>query len=420
MTTDKTEHAATENDAKEHAELAARAQALGFSCWGVSAPKLGETARARLRDFVAEGQHGTMAWFAQRLEERLDPKRLWAQARSAVVLGIDYAPEGNAYKEWQRKLADRGLAGCALYAQGEDYHEVVKKRLKTFARWLCAQYDTQAKVFVDTAPLSEKSLAAQAGVGWIGKNTQVVSRAHGCWLLLGVVLAARAFAPTPFSRALGRCGSCRRCLDVCPTAAFPRPYVLDARRCLSYLTIEHQGVIPREFRVAAGNRVFGCDDCLAVCPWNKFARASREIREAAGEEEDKEDEGGGVSMAVALRSRHELGAGRIAEWLRLGEEEFRLLFRKTVVKRLGIGRFRRNLLVAAGNSGDGRLLPLAERFLSNEDGVVRASAVWAVWRLGGRERIRELAADGLAQEEDARVREEWHWCLQEQDLAFSP
>ena len=291
-----------------------------------------------------------------------------------------------------------------------------------FARWLCAHYDTQAKVFVDTAPLSEKSLAAQAGVGWIGKNTQVVSRSYGCWLLLGVVLASRVFQPTtlsqtsshassrpsspPASRRLGRCGSCRRCLDVCPTAAFPRPYTLDARRCLSYLTIEHQGVIPREFRVAMGNRVFGCDDCLAVCPWNKFARASREIEKAASEE--------GASMADALRSRRDLDKGRIAAWLRLEEAEFRLLFRKTAVKRLGIARFRRNLLVALGNSGEKGLSPLAERFLADEDAVVRASAVWAVWRLAGQKRLCELAADCLAQEEDAGVREEWDWCLRKQ------
>ena len=191
---------------KEHAELAAKARALGFSCFGVSAPRLDEVARLRLRAFVNEGQHGTMAWFAHRLEERLDPKRLWSEARSAIVFGIDYTQdytqEGDAHKAWQRKLADKGLAGVALYALGEDYHEVVKKRLKTFARWLCEEYNTQAKVFVDTAPLSEKSLAAQAGVGWMGKNTQLVSRAHGCWLLLGVVLAAREFAPTSPSRLL--------------------------------------------------------------------------------------------------------------------------------------------------------------------------------------------------------------------------
>ena len=387
----------------------------------------------RLRAFVEEGQHGTMAWFAHRLEERLDPTKLWTAARSAIVLGIDYTPEGDTHKAWQRKLADRGLAGVALYALGDDYHEVVKKRLKIFARWLCAEYDTQAKVFVDTAPLSEKSLAELAGVGWMGKNTQLVSRSYGCWLLLGVVLAARVFAPTSFSqssspssspsfsRAVGRCGSCRRCLDICPTAAFPRPYALDARRCLSYLTIEHRGVIPREFREAMGNRVFGCDDCLAVCPWNKFAHASRELREKTNEEMNEEtDEEAEVSMAVALRSRFDLGAGRIAEWLRLEEAEFRLLFRKTVVKRLGVARFRRNLLVAAGNSADESLLPLAERYLSDEDAVVRASAVWAVWRLGGRERIRELAADYLADEKDEAVREEWAWCLREQGFAFSP
>ena len=417
MTTDTSDTIEPSLATTEQARLSARARALGFSCFGVSAPRLGEVAQKRLRAFVAEGQFGTMEWFARRLEERLDPKKLWGQARSALVLGVDYTHEGDAYKTWQRKLADRGLAGIALYAQGEDYHEVVKKRLKIFARWLCSAYDTQAKVFVDTAPLSEKSLAAQAGLGWIGKNTQVVSRSHGCWLFLGVVLTAHEFAPTPLPpREVGRCGSCRRCLDVCPTAAFPRPYALDARRCLSYLTIEHRGVIPREFRVAMGNRVFGCDDCLAVCPWNKFARASQEMREdmREGAEEGAED-GGGVAMAmemaVALRSRRALGAGRIATWLRLDEAAFRLLFRKTVVKRLGIARFRRNLLVAAGNSGDVGLLRLAERYLADGDGVVRASAVWAVWRLGGGARIGELAEGFLAGEEDAGVREEWNWCL---------
>ena len=443
MTTDTTqtlETVASKQATREEAALCARARALGFSCCGISAPRLEEMAQARLHAFVAEGQHGTMAWFARRLEERLDPKKLWNEARSAIVLGIDCTPEGDARKAWQRRLADRGLAHVATYALGEDYHEVVKKRLKTFARWLCIEYDTQAKVFVDTAPLSEKSLAAQAGVGWVGKNTQLVSRTHGCWLLLGVVLTARMFQPTspsyvpplarsssppssppsplPSPREVGRCGSCRRCLEVCPTKAFPRPYALDARRCLSYLTIEHRGVIPREFRVAVGNRVFGCDDCLAVCPWNKFARAAQEleeeIEEATQEEVGKAEED---SMAVVLRSRADLGTGRIAAWLRLEDGEFRRLFRKTVVKRLGIARFRRNLLVAAGNSEDATLLPLAEELLADEDGVVRASALWAVWRLGGRARVRELAAAYLDGEEDETVREEWAWCCERDFLA---
>ena len=388
----------------EQQEITARARELGFASIGITTARIDARARARLREFVAYGEHGTMDWFSRRLAERLDPKLMWSQARTAFVLAVEYTPRVKVgfVEDMEGMLADKSAALVAHYAVGDDYHDVIKKRLKVFTRWLCARYDCAGKVFVDTAPLSEKALAARSGIGWQGKNTQLVSRDHGCWLFLGVVLSSRAFAP--LRAAADSCGSCRRCIDICPTDAFPRPYVLDARKCISYLTIEHRGVIPRVFRAAIGNRVFGCDDCLTVCPWNKFALRSRDLRSASA----------GVGMtavssfaASSFAARAGMTSSRIADWLRLDDADFRRLFRANPIKRLGLNGLRRNLLIAAGNSGDRSLLPLVELALDDTDSVVRASAVWSYWRLVDRVTFSERAQARLTSEKSDVVLEEW-------------
>ena len=400
----------------ERAEITARARQLGFTDVGITPARLDARARARLREFVAERQHGTMDWFSRRLEERLEPRALWSSARTAIVMAVAYTPEGEVREQLTKELADKSGVIVAHYARGSDYHDIIKKRLKLFARWLCAHYGTEAKVFVDTAALSEKALALGSGIGWQGKNTQLVSRRHGCWLFLGVVLSSRLFASN--LAVADSCGSCSRCLDVCPTNAFPRPYALDASRCISYLTIEHRGVIPRVFRVAIGNRVFGCDDCLVVCPWNKFARTARDLDEELGEKlseklSEQSVNAGDNSIEQSSRMsdyfspRARLESARIGDWLRMDEEGFRELFRGSAIKRLKLSGLRRNLLIAAGNSGDASLLASVEEALGDKDEVVRASAVWAYWRLAERDIFCERAELSLRVEASEVVREEW-------------
>lgn len=418
---DKGEHA-------EHAEIVARARQLGFADVGITPARLGARAQARLLEFVAEKQHGTMDWFSRRLEERLDPQALWSAARTAIVMAVEYTPPSNPREQMARELADKSGVIVAHYARGLDYHDIIKKRLKLFARWLCTRFDTEAKVFVDTAALSEKALALNSGIGWQGKNTQLVSRRHGCWLFLGVVLSSRVFAVN--LAVADSCGSCSRCIDACPTGAFPRPYALDARKCISYLTIEHRGVIPRSLRVAIGNRVFGCDDCLTVCPWNKFARTAQEMAQDGGKvalkatlkarDSSPESEGGNgngsdsdvVPMSAHFSPREAVCSARIGDWLRLDEDRFRQLFRGTAIKRLKLAGLRRNLLIAAGNSGDATLLALVEEALDDGDEVVRASAVWAYWRLAERDafcaRADKCLSDKYSSYEASEVvRDEW-------------
>jgi epoxyqueuosine reductase len=332
-----------------------------------------------LRAFVEAGEHGDMAWMADSAR-RGNPLALWSEARSVIMLGMNYGPAHDP----SAVLRERDRAAISVYAQGDDYHDLIKPRLKTLARWLIATAGGDVKVFVDTAALMEKPLAAAAGLGWQGKHTNLVSRTHGSWLFLGAILTT---LDLPVDEAEpDHCGNCRACLDACPTAAFPAPYRLDARRCISYLTIEHKGPIPRDLRAAMGNRIYGCDDCLAACPWNKFAQVGREMK---------------------LAAREELRRPALVELAQLDDPAFRALFRKSPVKRIGRDRFVRNVLIAIGNSGDTELTAAAERLLDDASPLVRGSAVWALSRLCGREEFAALEQLHRARENDANVIGEW-------------
>lgn len=360
--------------------LSAEAIRLGFDAVGVTVVERNVGLAERLRTFIADGRHGDMTWMADTETRRGDPTQLWPEARSAILVGMSYAPADDPMAD----LAERDRAIISVYAKRRDYHEVLKKRLKDLARWLVANAGGDVKVFVDTAPLMEKPLAALAGIGWQGKHTNLVSRDHGSWLFLGALLSTLAFPPdAPES---DHCGTCQRCLDVCPTNAFPAPYQLDARRCLAYLSIEHKGPIPREFRVAMGNRVFGCDDCLAVCPWNKFANASHDVKFAA--------------IATASNAP-------IADILALDDAAFRLRFAGTPVKRTGRDRIVRNALIAAGNSKNGELGELVVAALSDPAAIVRGAAVWAASMLLPAETFARLRASHEPRETDPDVAAEW-------------
>jgi epoxyqueuosine reductase len=333
--------------------LIARAKALGFDAIGVTRATLDEAARARLTQFVGQGYHGGMGWMADRMAARSNPAALWPEAVSVVSLGMSYAPAGDPLAA----LRDRFAGNISVYARGRDYHDVIKGRLKELASLLAAQ-KAGVKVFVDTAPVMEKPLAQQAGLGWQGKHTNLVSRPHGSWLFLGEIFTTLEIAPD--APETDHCGTCHACLDACPTNAFPAPYQLDARRCISYLTIEHSGPIPLELREAMGNRIYGCDDCLAACPWNKFAQAGRENK---------------------FFAREELNAPRLAELAALDDAAFRKMFAGSPIKRAGRNRLVRNVAIAIGNSGEVSLLPVAERLAMDAEAVVAEAGAWAVARL---------------------------------------
>ena len=360
-----------------------RSHALGFDAVGFAAPDLPRDRQSAYRRYIAEGRHGDMAWLARDPERRQSPRGLWPEARSVVVLGVNYGPDDDPLAA----LASRDRATISVYARQRDYHDLIKGRLKQLAGWMHGRFGAQVKVFVDTAPVLEKPLAHQAGVGWQGKHSNLVSRRFGSWLFLGEIFTDLALAPDP--PATDHCGSCRACLDVCPTDAFPAPYQLDARRCISYLTIEHQGHIAREFRVPMGNRIYGCDDCLAVCPWNKFAQTASEAK---------------------LQARDDLRAPRLAELVQLDEAGFRRRFAGSPIRRTGRDRFVRNVLIAIGNSGEPSLASLVEERLGDSSPLVRAMAVWALFRLCGRS---AMAAHGQHRqaERDPAVLEEWREAL---------
>jgi epoxyqueuosine reductase len=335
-------------------QLRAQAREVGFDACRFASAADAWHAGARLAEFVDAGRHGEMGWMETTRERRSHPTAMWSEARSAIVLGTSYGPATNPLAALER----RDRAAISVYAQGDDYHEVIKKRLKALARWLVAAAPCEVKVFVDTAPLMEKPLAERAGLGWQGKHTNLVSREHGSWLFLGSILTTLDLPPDAAEPS--HCGSCSACLDVCPTKAFPAPYQLDARRCISYLTIEHAGPVPREFRAALGNRIYGCDDCLAVCPWNKFAAVARES---------------------AFHAREALQSPALAQLVRLDDAAFRALFAKSPVKRIGRDRFVRNVLYAIGNSGEAGLAADARALLDDPCDVVRDAAAWAMERL---------------------------------------
>ena len=362
------------------ADIRDRALALGFDAVGFAAPDGIRDAGAKLAEFIAAGWHGDMGWMADTAARRRHPNALWPEARSVVMVAVNYGPESDPLSI----LDARERGAISVYARHRDYHDVVKGRLKQLAGWMHAAFAAEVKVFVDTAPVMEKPLAEAAGLGWRGKHTNLVSRGHGSWLFLGSVFTTLELAPDPPER--DHCGSCHACLDICPTNAFPAPYRLDARRCISYLTIEHKGHIAREFRAAMGNRIYGCDDCLAVCPWNKYATRTNEPK---------------------LRARDDLRAPELATLAALDDAGFRRLFAGSAIKRTGRDRFVRNVLIAIGNSGEQALAAPAKSRLDDPSPLVRAMAVWALARLLDEAKFAALRADRLPAETDPAVRGEW-------------
>jgi epoxyqueuosine reductase len=359
----------------------------------VTTPDATPLAPERLQAWLSQGHHGSMSWMVETAERRADPRMLWPEVRSIVLLGLNYGPETDSLAT----LAMKDRATISVYARNRDYHDVIKGKLKEAAGFLAARAGSDVKVFVDTAPVMEKPLAEAAGLGWQGKHTVVVSREFGNWLFLGAIFTTADLPADAPER--DHCGSCRRCLDICPTNAFPAPYQLDARRCISYLTIEHKGHIPAELRPGIGNRVFGCDDCLAVCPWNKFAQAGRDIR---------------------LKQRDDLSALPLAQLARLDDAAFRAQFAGTPIKRTGRDRFVRNVLIAIGNSGDPSLAPEAVRLIADPSPLVRAMAVWALARLAPADMIADLAAVHGPTEPDEQVRREWERAQgQDPDAGFN-
>jgi epoxyqueuosine reductase len=364
------------------AELTEAARALGFDAIGIARPDSIPQAGQRLREFLETGAHGDMAWLASNADRRGSPRALWADVRSVIMLGVNYGPQEGSENDPLAMLKQRMRGNISVYARGDDYHDVIKSKLKSLGRWLIEKAGGDIKVFVDTAAVMEKPLAAASGLGWQGKHTNLVSRQFGSWLFLGAIFSTLDLPPDAVEQ--DHCGNCRACLDVCPTDAFPAPYRLDARRCISYLTIEHKGAIPHELRAAIGNRIYGCDDCLAVCPWNKFAVAGHEAK---------------------LAAREELRAPHLADLARLDDAAFRSLFRKSPVKRIGRDRFIRNVLIAIGNSADVGLAGEAERLLGDPSPLVRGAAIWALGRLD-RARL-QRAAQTRRGETDPDVAAEW-------------
>jgi epoxyqueuosine reductase len=338
--------------------LEEQARTIGFSAIGVARADSAPRSAERLRQWLSEGAHGDMIWMEETADRRCSPTGLWPEAKSVIALGMSYAPGVDPLAHAEHPDIGR----ISVYAQGQDYHDIVKKALKALARWLVAEAGCELKVFVDTAPVMEKPLAEAAGLGWQGKHTNLVSRTDGSWLFLGAIYTTLELEPSPAPHRV-HCGSCSACLDACPTNAFPAPFRLDARRCISYLTIEHKGPIPEEFRAAIGNRIYGCDDCLAVCPWNRFADAARANQ--------------------AFLPRAELVAPKLADLLALDDASFRTVFAGSPIKRIGRGRMVRNAAIAAGNSGRAELGPVLEKLVADEDPVVAEAAQWALGRLSG-------------------------------------
>ena len=360
--------------------LIEEAKAAGFDAVAFTTPDKIPQAPQRLRQYIAEGCHADMVWMEETEERRASPSVLWPEVRSIMMLAMNYGPDSNPLAILEQK--DRGA--ISVYAQNRDYHDIIKGKLKHVASRFAARAGQDVKVFVDTAPVMEKPLAQAAGIGWQGKHTNLVSREHGSWLFLGSIFTTAEIAPDEPER--DHCGSCRACLDICPTSAFPAPYRIDARRCISYLTIENKGPIPLEFRNAIGNRIYGCDDCLAVCPWNKFAQTASELK---------------------LKARDDLKSPRLADFLHLDDPAFRSFFSGSPVKRIGRDRFLRNVLIAAGNSRDRYLLPQIEALLQDAAPVVRGAAIWALKQLAEPERFASQQNRLASVEEDATVRAEW-------------
>jgi len=362
----------------ESLEKMAREQ--GFAAFGIAPAAVAPATAQRLQDWLAGGQHGDMIWMESRADERASPQVLWPEVRSVIMLGMSYAPARDPFA--LERVSDHGR--ISVYAQGKDYHDVVKRALKRTARWLVENADCQVKVFVDTAPVMEKPLAEAAGLGWQGKHTNLVSQDHGSWLFLGAIYTTLELEPS--AGGADRCGSCSACQDICPTNAFPEPYQLDAKACISYLTIESKGPIPHQYRKAMGNHIYGCDDCLAVCPWNKFAEAA--------------------SANKAFLPRAELVAPALRDLLAMDDASFRKIFSGSPIKRSGRNRMVRNSLIAAGNSGDATLVPAVKALLDDDAAVVRGSAIWALSQLNPGQCDQEKNIR-LSLEQDSDVLSEW-------------
>lgn len=361
-----------------------KARALGFDGVKIAAADSIPEAGERLRHFLDKGYEGSMGWMAETADRRSSPQALWPEVRSVIMLAMNYGPGSAPHEHPLAHLADKTTGGISVYARHRDYHDVIKGRLKELASFLVSRSGGDVKVFVDTAPVMEKPLGEAAGLGWQGKHTNLVSRDLGSWFFLGSIFTTLDLPPSGAER--DHCGSCRACLDSCPTNAFPAPYQLDARRCISYLTIEHPGPIPDAFRKAIGNRIYGCDDCLAACPWNKFAEAAREAK---------------------LIAREEMIAPKLADLLSLDDAAFRQYFSGSPVKRIGRGKFLRNVLIAAGNSGEIELLGKIEALLDDADALVRGTAVWALGQLSAQEDFQARKTAALRVETDETVRSEW-------------
>ncbi|CAN7203005.1 tRNA epoxyqueuosine(34) reductase QueG [Phyllobacterium sp. LjRoot231] len=357
-------------------------RAAGFDLVAITRPDAIPLAEERLRQYLALGRHASMQWMHETEDRRANPENLWPEVRSIIVLAMNYGPDSDPLAI----LEQRDKAAISVYAQNRDYHDIIKGKLKGVAsRFASRAAGEELKVFVDTAPVMEKPLAEAAGLGWQGKHTNLVSRSHGSWLFLGTIFTTAELPPD--EREADHCGSCHACLDVCPTNAFPAPYQLDARRCISYLTIEHKEAIPHEFRKAMGNRIYGCDDCLAVCPWNKFAETARETK---------------------LQARDDLRSPSLASLLTLDDAAFRVLFAGSPIKRIGRDRFLRNVLIACGNSGEPDLIEAIELHLADPLPLVRGAAVWALSELMDEDRFAALRMHHAVQENDASVLTEWH------------
>ncbi|WP_422378908.1 tRNA epoxyqueuosine(34) reductase QueG [Roseibium sp.] len=361
-----------------------KAATLGFDGVRVAAADSIPQAGARLKEFLDKGHHGTMGWMAETAERRAAPASLWPDVRSVIMLAMNYGPDDAPENHPLAHLEDPGSGGISVYARHRDYHDIIKGRLKELASLLVSRGGGDVKVFVDTAPVMEKPLGEAAGLGWQGKHTNLVSRELGSWFFLGAIFTTLELPPSGAER--DHCGSCRACLDACPTDAFPAPYQLDARRCISYLTIEHSGPIPAEFRDAIGNRIYGCDDCLAACPWNKFAETAREAK---------------------LIARKDLVSPRLVDLLQLDDAAFRTFFSGSPIKRIGRNRFLRNVLTAAGNSGDKSLLEEVRNHLADPDETVRSTAVWAFGKLAPATQFQAEKAKAIPGENNDQVRNEW-------------
>jgi len=361
-------------------DIRLKAYELGFDAVGFAPVTLEDDVQAGFAAFLNAGLHGEMDWLEAKVARRLEPRALWPEVRSVIAVAMSYKPEEGALDS----LDTPGIGHVSVYARGRDYHDVIKKRLKALGRWICESFPGDVKVFVDTAPVMEKPLGMRAGLGWQGKHTNLVSRDHGSWLFLGEVFTTLDLPESAGER--DHCGNCRNCLDACPTGAFPAPYRIDARRCISYLTIEHKGPIPRELRPAIGNRIYGCDDCLAACPWNKFAH---------------------VAPVAEMRARPELLAPALAELAELDDAAFRALFSKSAVKRVGRDRFVRNVMIALGNAGGAAAREVLFVRLEDESALVRGAAVWALSRVVLAEEFKSLRRRFRPGERDPDVLAEW-------------